>query len=232
MKASEEQQHLKAVLEASQSGDAASVVSVWRRLAPSEQEAVLFSLLAMPTEPGAETVQLHGSPSLLVDDSDETAAVAVVEETELIPKLADDSDETTAVTVVEETELIPKLADDSDETTAMAVVEETELIPKLVEDLRGLSGSERDDRTLLEQPAVPNEYWSRWLRRWKISAVVAAWAVTTVFAFTADTSTFGAMEWVVAMLGTVGLGGALVGTLLNFAVAAISAPARGPTAGN
>ena len=184
-----EDRHLNAVLKAWRGGTAASVADVWRQLAPNEQEAVLFRLLATHAEAGSETVEPEAGPDLPVGDLDATAA--------------------------------------------MAVVEETEVIPKLVEDLRGLTGAEGDDQAVrVEQPAVPNEYWSRWLRRWKISALVAAWVVTTVFAFTANTSTFGPMEWVVAVFGTVVLGGAFVGTLVNFAVAAISTRADGPTANN
>ena len=122
----------------------------------------------------------------------------------------------------------------SEDTAAMAAVAETEAIPKIVDDLRGLSGSEGDDRLdVSEQVAVSSDlagYRSRWLRRWKVSALVAAWAVTTVFAFTADTSAFGPMEWAVAMFGTVVVGGALVGTLLNFVVAAIATRPPAPSA--
>jgi hypothetical protein len=71
------------------------------------------------------------------------------------------------------------------------------------------------------------EYRSRWRQRWKWSVLVAAWAVTTFFAFTAETSTFGPMGWVVALFGTVVLGGLFVGTLANFVVAAIPAQAQG-----
>jgi hypothetical protein len=106
-------------------------------------------------------------------------------------------------------------------TAGIQPVGDTELIPKVVEDLRGLTAtSDRFDEGAEEVPAAdPDNYWSRWRRRWKISAVVAAWAVTTVFAFTAETSTYGPMEWVVSLIGTVVLGGAAVGTLLNFAAA-------------
>ena len=70
-------------------------------------------------------------------------------------------------------------------------------------------------------PPGLTEYQSRWRRRWKWSVAVAAWAVTTIFAFTGDVSSFGPNEWVVTILATVVGGGLLVGTLLNFAVAAI-----------
>jgi hypothetical protein len=119
------------------------------------------------------------------------------------------------------------------DTAAMeAVAEQTELIPKAVEDLRGLTGSERDETEAPQASTAavnePTEYWSRWLQRWKWSALVAAWAVTTIFAFTWDTSAFGPMEWVVAIFGTVVGGGVLVGTLLNFAVAAIPTQHQAP----
>ncbi|HJR90281.1 MAG TPA: hypothetical protein VJ782_09020 [Aeromicrobium sp.] len=120
--------------------------------------------------------------------------------------------------------LDPSLGD----TAAMDRVEQTDLIPEGLEELRGLTVSEGGDDAALAGKPVQNEraYWSRWRRRWRLSALVAAWAVTTVFAFTADTSTFGPMEWLVALFGTVVGGGVLVGTLVNFAVAAISATAQ------
>lgn len=184
-----EHQNLNSLLTASRNGDAVSVANVWRQLTPDEQEGVLFRLLAMQAEAGFETVETDARPDLPIDDLGDTAA--------------------------------------------MAAVEQTELVPKIVEDLQGLTHSEGDDQPVFSgPPAVSNEfaaYRSRWLRRWKISALVAAWAVTTVFAFTADTSTFGPMEWVVAIFGTVVVGGALVGTLVNFAVAAISTRAQGTT---
>lgn len=120
--------------------------------------------------------------------------------------------------------LDPSLGD----TAAMDRVEQTDLIPEGLEELRGLTVSEGGDDAALAGKPVQNEraYWSRWRRRWRLSALVAAWAVTTVFAFTADTSTFGPMEWLVALFGTVVGGGVLVGTLVNFAVAAISGTAQ------
>jgi hypothetical protein len=119
-----------------------------------------------------------------------------------------------------------------DETAALEPVEQTVLTPKLVEDLRGLSGSENDrPSTFRESAAVPDDptgYRFRWRRRWKWSMLVAAWAVTTTFAFTANVSTFGPMEWFVAIFASVVGGGLLFGTLLNFAVAAIPTHARAP----
>jgi hypothetical protein len=118
------------------------------------------------------------------------------------------------------------------ETEALAAVEQTEQIPNLVDDLRGLTGTANDHLNDPQDeraaPAETTEYWSRWLQRWKWSVLVAAWAVTTFFAFTAETSTFGPMGWVVALFGTVVLGGLFVGTLANFVVAAIPAQAQGP----
>jgi hypothetical protein len=125
---------------------------------------------------------------------------------------------------------VEPVEDALEDTAAIQPVGQTELIPKVVEDLRGLTATAGSfDEGAEDVAAVnPDDYWSRWRRRWKISAVVAAWAVTTVFAFTADTSTYGPTEWVVSLIGTVFLGGAAVGTLLNF-VAAVPElrPARG-----
>lgn len=184
-----EHRKLNSLLAASRTGDTASVANVWRELTPDEQESVLFRLLAMHTETGSETAEPHRRPDLPIDALEDTAA--------------------------------------------MAAVEQTALIPKQVEDLRGLTGSQGDEQPDFSEPhAPPNEfsdYRSRWFRRWKFSALVAAWAVTTVFAFTADTSTYGPNEWVVALFCTVVIGGASVGTLLNFAVAAISTRTQGPT---
>lgn len=117
-----------------------------------------------------------------------------------------------------------------DDTAAMAPLDQTQLVPRMVEDLRGLGASESDDVADAPHPPripkEPTQYWARWLRRWKVSAVVAAWAVTTLFAFTTETSTFGPKEWLVGLLGSVILGGVLVGTLANFAVAAIPTRSR------
>ena len=122
--------------------------------------------------------------------------------------------------------------DDQADTVAMAPAANTELIPKVVADLRDLTASEGDDEPP-ERPTAavgPTEYWSRWLRRWKLSALVSAWAMTTTFAFTTETAAFGPTEWLVALLGTIVLGGGLVGTLANFAVAALPIGAERKTA--
>ncbi|MFL6090275.1 MAG: hypothetical protein ACJ71Z_09055 [Aeromicrobium sp.] len=117
------------------------------------------------------------------------------------------------------------------DTAAMPRVDRTELIPKAVEDLRGLTGSERDlEVTYSGWPATASQqtgYWYRWRQRWRVSALAAAWAVTTAFLFTADTSTFGPGEWVVTILATVVGGGVLGGTLVDLVVAAIPTRARG-----
>ena len=124
------------------------------------------------------------------------------------------------------------------ETAALEPIEQTVLTPKIVEDLQGLSGAENDrPNDVQASPAGPSglaDYRSRWLRRWKWSMLVAAWAVTTIFAFTANVSAFGPMEWFVALFASVVGGGLLVGTLINFAVAAIPplAPASELTPGD
>ena len=203
--------NLNALLAASRSGDAASVASNWRQLTPSEQENVLLTLLGMQLDAPSEALAVASEES--PDPPERHVA------------------ETQALEAVASEESPDPPERHAAETQALEAVEQTELIPKLVEDLRGLTHSEGEEAVLLEQPA-PSEYWSRWGRRWKISALVAAWAVTTVFAFTVNTSTFGPMEWVVALFGTVVLGGALVGTLVNFAVASISTRAQESTADN
>ena len=204
--------NLDALLAASRSGEAASVASNWRQLTPVEQENVLFTLLGMQADVMSE------------------GAVVASEESPDPPER--DAAETQAMEAVASEESPDPAERPAAETEALDVVEQTELIPKHVEDLRGLTGSEGDEAVFLEKPAAPSQYWSRWRRRWKISALVAAWAVTTVFAFTVDTSRFAPMEWVVALFGTVVLGGALVGTLVNFAVASILTRAQEPTADN
>ena len=119
------------------------------------------------------------------------------------------------------------------ETAALEPMEQTMMTPQLVEDLQGLSGSQNDRTNYFEaSPAVPSgliDYRSRWLQRWKWSMLVAAWAVTTIFAFTANVAAFGPSEWFVAIFASVVGGGLLVGTLLNFAVAAMPTRAPAPT---
>jgi hypothetical protein len=126
------------------------------------------------------------------------------------------------------------LARDAHDASTIQKFEQTQSIPKIVEDLRGLTASDTGGEASTEgwqaSPSQLTGYWLRWRRRWKLSALVAAWAVTTVFAFTTDTSTFGATEWLVALVGTAALGGGLLGTLVNFAVAAISARPKEPAA--
>jgi len=127
----------------------------------------------------------------------------------------------------------------SDRLSAGATRQEpevTELIPKSVEDLRSLTGSENEevgrsfDEYALAQDSAT--YRARWVQRWKGSALASALAVTMLFVFTGDVSSFGPMEWVVAIVATVAGGGLLVGTLVNFAVAAISAPRSHSAVGN
>lgn len=185
------QQSLDALLAASRDADSASAISMWRGWTADEQEEILLQLLG-----------LHHAAGWEVAD-DEPA--------------------------------MDSSLGDPEETAAMAPVAQTELVPKIVDDLRGLTASDGDSPVADDEPPLPigpSAYWSRWLRRWKISAVVAAWAVTTAFAFTTETSSFGPQEWMVALFGTVVLGGGLVGTLANFAVAAIPTqdrPASGPS---
>ena len=179
---SSERQNLSELLAASRTGNTAAVTDIWRTLTPADQEHVLVTLLAMQTDVDSEA------------------------------------------TPVEAAESADVLIGDLDDTAAMAPVEQTELIPQGVEELRALTRSEGDgEPSSSEHPAVPmelSEYWSRWRQRWKWSVLVAGWAVTTIFAFTGDTSAFGPMEWVVAIFATAVGGGVLVGTLINFAVAA------------
>lgn len=107
----------------------------------------------------------------------------------------------------------------------------TELVPVSVDVLHELSASSEAPEEDPGRPHTPRidvaAYRSRWLRRWKWSALVAAWAVTTTFAFTGNVANFGPAEWIVSILMTVAGGGLLVGTLLNFAVAAIPGHATG-----
>lgn len=215
MKPSEEQS-LTALMAASRNGDANSVADIWRELTPVEKEKVLFTLLGM--------------------QADVTSAAAAVASDESPDPPERSSDETTVLEAVASDESPDPPERGPDETTALEPVEQTEVVSKQVEDLRGLTGTENDH---VNDPqggrAVPTEmtqYRSRWRQRWKWSALVAAWAVTTAFAFTAETSTYGPMEWFVAILGTVVLGGLFVGTLANFVVAAIPTRAQGPTANN
>lgn len=181
---SSERQNLSELLAASRNGNPAAVTDIWRTLTPAEQEGVLVTLLAMQPAADSEATSVEPAESVLV------------------------------------------LAGDLDDTAAMAPVEQTELVPQGVEELRALTRSETDgEPTSSQQPVMPmdlSEYWSRWRQRWKWSVVVAGWAVTTIFAFTGDTSAFGPMEWVVAIFATAVGGGVLVGTLVNLAVAAIS----------
>lgn len=111
-------------------------------------------------------------------------------------------------------------------------VDETELIPKSVDDLRGLTRSDNDEAAgTQEVPAVrlgSAEYWSHWRRRWKWSVLVAVWAMATVFAFNGAFDSFGPMEWLVGILASVFLSGLLIGTLVNFVVAAIPPPTPKP----
>jgi hypothetical protein len=184
------EQSLTALLTAGRDRDAGSVASIWRELAPVEQENILFTLLGMQSGVASE-------------------GVAVVPD-----EIPDAPERRTA------------------ETEALAVVvEQTELIPNLVDDLRGLTGTANDQLNDPQggraAPTQVTDYRSRWLQRWKWSVLVAAWAVTTFFAFTAETSTFGPMGWVVALFGTVVLGGLFVGTLVNFVVAVIPARTQG-----
>jgi hypothetical protein len=179
-----ERQNLSELLAASRNGNPDAVTGIWRKLTPVEQERVLVTLLAKQTVADSEAKTFETAESLDV------------------------------------------LTSDPDDTAAMAPVEQTELVPQGVEELRALTRSESDgEPTSSEQPVVPmelTEYWSRWRQRWKWSVLVAGWAVTTIFAFTGDTSAFGPAEWVVAILTTAVGGGVLVGTLVSFAIAAIS----------
>ena len=193
---------LIALQDASRAADGDSVARIWRELTPHEQEDVVFLLLGVEPD-----VPSEGKPPE-PPEPDEQPDVA-----------ARSTDETAPLEAVT--------------AAPVEAVEQTVVSPKLVEDLRGLSGSENDPPGALDEapagPSGPDGYRSRWLRRWKWSMVVAAWAVTTTFAFTANVSTFGPMEWFVAIFGSVVGGGLLVGTLLNFAVAAIPPPARDST---
>lgn len=106
-------------------------------------------------------------------------------------------------------------------------LDETELIPKSVEDLRGLTGSDNDTDGGGQAPDVrmgSREYWAQWRHRWKWSVLVTVWAMATVFAFNGAFDSFGPMEWVVGTFMSVVGSGLLVGTVINFAVAALSRP--------
>ena len=214
MKRSEEES-LTALQAASRNRDTGSVADIWRELTSVEQENILLTLLGMQSGTTSEgaAVASDESPDPPERRADETVLVAVASDG------SPDSPEGRA-----------------GETAALEVVEQTELIPMQVEDLRGLTGSENDHvndpQAGRAEPTKITEYRSRWLQRWKWSVLVAAWAVTTFFAFTADTSTFGPMGWVVAIFGTVVLGGLFVGTLANFVVAAVPTRAQEPTANN
>lgn len=101
----------------------------------------------------------------------------------------------------------------------------TEQIPKIVEDLRGLTGSETDQ---VDGPLVQPEptfdstaYWSRWRRRWKWSVLVALWVMASISAFNGGFDSFGLTEWMASMLMSVVGSGLLIGTLANFAIAAL-----------
>ena len=106
-------------------------------------------------------------------------------------------------------------------------LDETELIPKSVEDLRGLTGSDNDTDGGGQAPDVrmgSSEYWAQWRHRWKWSVLVTVWAMATVFAFNGAFDSFGPMEWVVGTFMSVVGSGLLVGTVINFAVAAFARP--------
>ena len=195
MRRPSDSRNLTALLKATRKQDVSAVASIWRDMTLAEQEAVLFKLLGM--------VEEEAAPDPMGADPDESRDFTLSPTSEHAAPGAD------------ETQLTPNPAPD-----------ETELIPKGVEELRGLTASDPDQRgdAPSEAPVMPpglTEYQSRWRRRWKWSVAVAAWAVTTIFAFTGDVSSFGPNEWVVTILATVVVGGLLVGTLLNFAVAAI-----------
>jgi len=186
-----EHETAQALQAAARNRDTVSVTSIWRALTPAEQEDLLFALLSLPTEV---------RPNVQLLESEEGSG--------------------------------PLVADPGD-TAAMDVVVQTELIPKVVEDLQGLTGAQNHgEAPSTSPPTSPDrlaQYWSRWRRRWRLSALVGAAGVTAIFARTADTSTFGPMEWFVAVFGALVGGGVFVGTLLNFASAAWSRSQRHTT---
>jgi hypothetical protein len=186
----------------------------------TSEEQKLTALLAASRSRDAETVASIWRE--MTADEQESVVLAL---------LGMQTDLTSAGITVDPEERAGLLSDRLGEGDATALVLEsvesgaTELIPKPVEDLRSLTGSENeevdqslDDRALAEDPAT---YRARWVQRWKGSALASALAVTMLFVFTGDVSSFGPMEWVVAFVATVAGGGLLVGTLVNFVVAAI-----------
>ncbi|HUQ00765.1 MAG TPA: hypothetical protein VM093_09940 [Aeromicrobium sp.] len=87
-----EEPDLTALLAASRNDDAGAVTSIWRSLTPGQQEGVLFTLLGMQTAADAEVVPVEADErsDLPMDGSADTAAMAPLEQTELIPKIVDD----------------------------------------------------------------------------------------------------------------------------------------------
>lgn len=143
---------------------------------------------------------------------------------QLLARLEDPVEATAPLPSTGRSEHHTRVQGDLDEA-APAAAGETELVPVSVDILHELSAASNDvdegPHELLPASFDVAAYRSRWLQRWKWSALAAAWGSMTVFAFTGDVSGFGPTEWIVATLMNVVGGGLLVGTLLNFAVAAI-----------
>jgi hypothetical protein len=190
-------------------------------MTPIEQEGVVLTLLGMQTDLtfAGITVDPEERPEVLSGTLGEPASLPASDVTRRASMPAEAGATTIGSAPVEPgaTAIVSMPVDSG----------ATELIPKPVEDLRGLTGlANADEDIVQEAPAWHGSttYRARWIHRWKASALTSAAAVTMLFALTGDVSSYGPMEWFVAIFATVVGGGLMVGTLVNFAVAAIRAP--------
>ena len=176
---------------------------MWRELASVEQEAVALTLLGMQTD-----AKSGGSAG----------------DAEQRPRQKPDVTQLVTPVEADRAQVVPTPAEaDATQVVMAAEPGATELIPKSIDDLRGLTGSEIDEGGGPRESGVLTDgsYWSRWRLRWRRSALSSALAVTILFALTGEVSSYGPMEWAVAIFATLIGGGLLVGTLVNFVVAAI-----------